>query len=339
MPAWPSLVRTVRRRGGALVGTRAGGAHRRRVLRREHGPTHPTQSRNHPRREGQSSDPARAPRVHVAFFEAAIGQRKFDYRPELTAESLIEGNLVEGGGFNSGETENPFRSNVAVRRNVAARCNTPFFFSSVHGLLIEENVIYRPSENGGEGNHAMYITRLGNEDVTTRGNLIYYGPTGTGEGIQQRPGGVSEGNVVSSCAWASLDFGACGDGNGGACAPPVTASVVGNLVVEGGGIAFQHDFISSGEARDNISADVPNNVDPIDAPSIVTQAGNVTLDGPVDSARPSVSLIGLYSADVLRGEATTVAFFEQAIQQRKFNYREELTAASVIAHVRETYAP
>jgi hypothetical protein len=256
------------------------------------------------------------------------------------ANLLYEGCLIESGGISSVESkEDGPRRNVAIRRNVAVRSNTPFYFGSVNGLLIEENVIYRPGENGA-GNHGMYLTRVGNSNVTTRGNLVYCGPDGEGDGIKQRPGGLAENNIIAESKLASLHFGSCNDGNDSVCEPQVEASAIGNLIVGSGGIAFQHDWITEGQARDNISADIPNIVDtPIDAPPMVTVADNVELRGPADAARPGASVLGLYSADVLDGDASTVAFFEAAIQQQKFGFRPELTAVTVIAHVRENYAP
>jgi hypothetical protein len=93
-----------------------------------------------------------------------------------SAENItVEGCMFEGEGIVSNASKTGGRrKNVAIRRNVAVRTNTPFFFGSVDGLLIEENVIYRPAENG-KGNHGMYLTRVGNSNVTTRGNLVYCG--------------------------------------------------------------------------------------------------------------------------------------------------------------------
>jgi hypothetical protein len=60
---------------------------------------------------------------------------------------------------------------ISVRRNVSARCSTPYYFVNVDGLLVEENIVYRPSESGG-GNHGMYINGPANMNTTSRGNVL-----------------------------------------------------------------------------------------------------------------------------------------------------------------------
>ena len=225
------------------------------------------------------------------------------------------------------------RSNIALRRNVFSNKGTAIYAGNISGFLVEDNVIYDPATDHG-GGHGMYITTEGNSGVVTRGNIVHFGSHG--DGIKQRPGGVTEGNLVMGVESSSIHY---DDSNPGG----LSAIARGNLILErggpdAGGITFYSGWM--GEMTDNIVADEPANIDarPFSAPNTVTpQTGNVQLLEPADSSRPELTILGIYSADQLGGAATTTAFFEAAVQQRKYNFRPELTAASVIAFVRENY--
>jgi hypothetical protein len=255
---------------------------------------------------------------------------------QASSNVLIEGNFFDSGNVVCSEGDPGVRSKISVRRNVSALCNTPYYFGSVEGLLVEENVVYRPSENGG-GNHGMYITGPANSDTISRGNFVYYGKP-AGDGIKQRPGGISENNVIASVEWSSLHFESTANN-------PLAEGVArNNLIVErrtvnSPGINFNGNW--TGQMVDNIVADEPQG---IDSPAFggggrITSSGNETWLGPADDSRPDLTILGMYNEDVLGGEATTVAFFEAVVQQKKFNFRPELTATRVIEYVRGNYVP
>ncbi len=251
---------------------------------------------------------------------------------------LIEGCFLQGAAGITATGGTVTHSNWRVRRNVVSRSNdSGFFFFSIAGLLIEENVIYRPATQA-SGNHGIYITRRGNTDVVTRHNIVYVDKP-QGNGIMQRAGGLAEGNVVGAVGWSGIAFGACNDGDGAECYPPVTAVARGNLIVErrgenGCGIEFSEQYVSSGEATDTIFADDrPDAGCPrISQRPFVREAGTVTLPSPVDPTR-AATLLGAFHA-LLGGEATTEAFFAEATQQRKFAYRPELGADRIIEYAR-----
>jgi len=150
---------------------------------------------------------------------------------EGTNDVLFEGCLTDSGGIGaSGAVHN----RLAVRRSVTID-GGGYYFAHVHELLIEGNIIYRPDA------HGMYICRGDNTGVVTRGNIVWKVPKGLpSEGnmnaIMQRPGGVSEGNVVVGAGWSAINMGACNDGDGVPCWPAVPAAIRGNLVMDSWGI-------------------------------------------------------------------------------------------------------
>jgi hypothetical protein len=184
----------------------------------------------------------------------------------------------------------------------------------------------------------MYVTRSGNSDTVTRGNILYMGKP-QGNAIMQRAGGLSEGNIVGGTGWNAISFGACNDEGGGTCLPPVTAQARGNLIVErrgdlGCGIGFDEPHVTSAEATDNIFADDAEGVqcDRVESQPFVTEEGTIVLPTPVDPANPG-TLFGAYNS-LQGGEATTEAFFEAAIEQRKYAWRPEYGADQVIEYAR-----
>jgi hypothetical protein len=288
------------------------------------------------------------PVVQGGIFLNDGGQQNFaiahlDLREGFSAAAAADGVLVEGcylqgaaGITATGGTVT--HSNWRIRRNVVSRSNdSGLYFYSIAGLLVEENVVYRPATLA-PGNHGMYFTRRGNSDVVTRHNIVYVDKP-QGNGIMQRPGGLAEGNVVGAVGWSGIAFGACNDGDGTDCYPPVTALARGNLILErrgenGCGIEFHEQHVSSGEATDTIFADDRAEAwcPPITQRSFVTETGTVRLPSPADPQRPG-TLLGAFNA-VQGGEATTEAFFTQATQQRKFAYRPELGADRIIEFAR-----
>jgi hypothetical protein len=251
---------------------------------------------------------------------------------------LVEGCFFQGAAGIAASGANVAHSNWLIRRNVLSRSNdNGFYFYGVSGLLVEENVLYRPSTLAG-ANHGMYITRSGNSDVVTRGNILYLDKP-HGNAIMQRAGGLSEGNVVGGTGWNAISFGACNDEGGGTCLPPVTAQARGNLIVErrgdlGCGIGFDEPHVSKAEATNTIFADDAKGVqcDRVESQPFVTEQGTVVLPTPVDPKNPG-TLLGAYNS-LQGGAATTEAFFENAVQQRKFAYRTEYSAAPVIEYAR-----
>ncbi len=250
---------------------------------------------------------------------------------------LIEGCYLTGAagiGATSGDSNH---GNWAVRRNVVARSNdNALYFVNVAGLLVEQNVVYRPAMQNA-GNHALYITREGNSDVVVRQNLVLVDKP-QGNGLMIRPGGLAEENVVVRVGWSAIAFGACNDGSGSGCFPAVQAEARNNLILErrgenGCGIEFSAEYVASGTATNTIFADAMPDADcpPISQRSVVSEIGTVTLPSPADSTHPGMTLLGAYSTS-LGGTGTTDAFFEEAILQRKFSFRQEYTAAAIIAY-------
>ena len=116
------------------------------------------------------------------------------------------------------------------------------------------------------------------------------------------------------------------------------AEATNNMILErrgenGCGIEFSAEYVASGSATDTIFADALADADcpPISQRSVVTETGTVTLPSPADPTHPGMTLLGAYNT-VLGGASTTEAFFEEAILQRKFSFRQEYTAAAIIAY-------
>jgi co-chaperonin GroES (HSP10) len=126
------------------------------------------------------------------------------------------------------------------------------YFSGIDNLLIEENIIYRPSVVN-PGNHGIYISRGGNANVITRGNMVHVGKP-MGNAIMQRPGGISEGNIVAHVRWTGIAFGACNDGGGSDCYDPVSATIINNIVINvSRGIELSNPYIAPNAiVRDNL---------------------------------------------------------------------------------------
>lgn len=151
--------------------------------------------------------------------------------------------------------------NVKIARNTME--NAGFYFTNINGLLARENVIYKPW-----GLHGMYITRGGNKNITTRGNLIlkiFEPGVGNSNGIMQRSGGISQGNVVAGIGADAINMGACNDTDpSNPCVPGlVHARVRDNLVLDGvngrGGIRIAgSEFIAPGaKVTGNILINAP----------------------------------------------------------------------------------
>lgn len=233
---------------------------------------------------------------HVMLMHLALDHEQNEDTPMVTlrgtADVLVEGNRLQGGLHGAScnaSTSNLFQDMQIRRNSVIEPLSSGFFFASIKNLLVEDNVIYHPAAQN--GNHGMYITRAGNENVVTRGNVIYMGKP-LGNGIMQRPGGLSEGNVVVGADWNGITMGACDDnGSNSNCMPPVSAEIRGNLCMDGtglgGGIAFDISYVQPGGIiADNIlvraevhaagdSAIFENNLLE-DAPLILSADPNIT---------------------------------------------------------------
>jgi hypothetical protein len=271
---------------------------------------------------------------------ATRGELSADSAEDLLLEDCyVEDSVYPGIAFALGA-----HRDVRVRRNVAnATRDSAFFFSGVTDLLIEENIIYRASTVAG-GNHGMYITRIGNDGVVVRGNLVHLGKP-SGNGIMQRPGGLAEGNVVVGVGWGSITLGACNDEGGpmfAPCLPSVRGTIRENLIAErramdfGAGVSFSSDYIEGGEVSRNMFVDAePGAYDAVfgPPPSVVT-ADNVERVTPADAARPGLTFIGLYH-ETLGGTPTTDAFFLEAVRRSRLRDRAAYAAAPLIAFVRE----
>lgn len=192
-----------------------------------------------------------SPNVMLLHLDVEVGARD---SPAIAISGpghvLVEGCRLAGGlhGVYGGGTKDSKLVDLHVRRNVVMSSQSSgFYFTSTRDLLVEENVIYKPALSN--SNHGMYITRAGNENVVTRGNLVLMGKP-AGNGIMQRPGGIAEGNVVVGAGWNGITMGTCNDDGGpegGACYPPVPVQIRGNLLMDGtglgGGIAIEPDFV------------------------------------------------------------------------------------------------
>lgn len=117
---------------------------------------------------------------------------------------LVEGCLLSGYQVNlvSHETGTGHITGLKLRRNVIVD-STSFhpghsggiFLGSQHELLIEENVFDRNGRQGEQTifRHNVYIHDFGSSNVTFRGNTT---ARACATGVQQRPGGLSENNLL-----------------------------------------------------------------------------------------------------------------------------------------------
>jgi hypothetical protein len=165
---------------------------------------------------------------------------------------LLEGNRVD-------ERPIAFRTGarVRVRRNVVTATSPGVSPLSIIGAVdptIEENVIHLARGD------AMNLPRDGNVNITTRGNLVHFSDDATdGHGIMQRPGGLSEGNVVVNCPGIGVLMGDCDDQTA-PCDTAPSAEIRGNVALEGrglgGGLFINGNHVAAGVARigDNILA-------------------------------------------------------------------------------------
>jgi hypothetical protein len=215
--------------------------------------------------DGKNLDNVVVANLHLRFSGRDTGMVGFTQ----TSHVLIEGLLMDGGADCIGGVGTSAMLDWRVRRNVCVRAwNGGAYFEWVHGLLLEDNVIYRPGAYS--DNHAFYIARRGNADVVTRGNIILMDKP-KGDGITQRPGGLSEGTVVVAADWQGINLGACNDGDEPKCYPKVPVVIRGNLLLDGkklgGGISIDCPFALPGaEVSDNIVA----NARPESLPAVTT---------------------------------------------------------------------
>lgn len=125
---------------------------------------------------------------------------------------LVEGNAFQGGLHAIGISAGKIVNNLVLRRNTVRETDdSGFYLSHINGLLVEENVFYRPSINS--PNHAMYLPLAGSSDYVVKDNLIYMGQD-IGHAILMRTGGVAEGNIIADFGWSGISIGACDDGEG-----------------------------------------------------------------------------------------------------------------------------
>lgn len=207
---------------------------------------------------------------------------------------LIEGCQFALGAYAIVVEGTDYKGNWRIRRNTVDRTTSnAIYVNGVDGVLLEGNVIYRPAQD--EANHAMYITRRGNDNVEVRDNAIFMGKE-TGNAIMMRPGGIASGNVIVDFGWSGVSVGACDDGDGGPCFDPVHAVVTGNVFLEahrdiGTAIHLSDGFVLPGaEVTDNIVAG--SSSESFNALSVGSGVDGLRLENNIFRNATSVALYG-----------------------------------------------
>lgn len=302
-----------------------------------------------------------APRLTSdAYFQAAnahnIALLGIDFGSNqvvLTTGSNITDILIEGCRFSgnpggaviySGPSNLTMR-NMAFRNNVIRSTgDNAAYFVSVTNALIEGNIIYRPSINN-QFNHAMYVTRSGNSGFVTRKNLIFMGKPG-GMGIMQRPGGISEYNVIADVGATGIPMGECNDEGGpggGPCFAAVAVTIRHNLIAgirtdasPGLGVFLKDPYIASGAVEDNIVADSAHG--DFQLVNNVTTRHNRRSRAPYQGAPAGTPLLAAYHLSI-GGSGDADTFFLEAMDHLQFHAADPAYQAMAVITYAETLVP